>query len=92
MKNLIIIGAGGMGRQVFLFAQGCKGYQKDYVIKGFLDDNLDAMDGFDDFPPLLGSVDDYEIQPDDVSTRLVMWLQKNDALIKFLREVGYLSL
>lgn len=66
MKNLIIIGAGGMGRQVFLFAQGCKGYQKDYVIKGFLDDNLDAMDGFDDFPPLLGSVDDYEIQPDDV--------------------------
>ena len=66
MKNLIIIGAGGMGRQVSLFAKSCKGYQKEYVIKGFLDDNPDAMKGFEEFPPLLGSIDNYEIQPDDI--------------------------
>ena len=47
MKNLIIIGAGGMGRQVCLFAQECKGFEKEYVIKGFLDDNPHAMEGFD---------------------------------------------
>jgi sugar O-acyltransferase (sialic acid O-acetyltransferase NeuD family) len=66
MKNLIIIGAGGMGRQVSLFAKACAGYQKEYVIKGFLDDNPNAMVGFEEFPTLLGSVDNYEIQPDDV--------------------------
>ena len=66
MKNLIILGAGGMGRQVSLFAKGCAGYQKEYVIKGFLDDNPNAMKGFEEFPPLLGSVDNYEIQPNDV--------------------------
>lgn len=66
MKNLIIIGAGGMGRQVSLFAKACTGYQKEYVIKGFLDDNPNAMVGFEEFPPLLGSIDNYEIQPDDV--------------------------
>lgn len=66
MKHLIIIGAGGMGRQVSLFAKACTGYQKEYDIKGFLDDNPDAMNGFEEFPPLLGSVDDYEIQPDDI--------------------------
>lgn len=66
MKNLIIIGAGGMGRQVSLFAKICNGYQKEYVIKGFLDDNPNAMVGFEEFPPLLGSIDDYEIQPDDI--------------------------
>lgn len=66
MKNLIIIGAGGMGRQVCLFAQECKGYQNEYVIKGFLDDNLHAMEGFEGFPPVLGSVEGYQIQPDDV--------------------------
>ena len=66
MKNLIIIGAGGMGRQVSLFAKTCTGYQKEYVIKGFLDDNPDAMKGFEEFPPLLGSVDNYKIQPNDV--------------------------
>ena len=66
MKNLIIIGAGGMGRQVCLFAQECSGYKKEYVIKGFLDDNPHALEGFEDFPPVLGTVDGYQIQPDDL--------------------------
>ena len=66
MKNLIIIGAGGMGRQVCLFAQNCKGYNEDYIIKGFLDDNPHAMEGFDGFPPVLGTIDSYQIQLDDV--------------------------
>lgn len=66
MKDLIIIGAGGMGRQVYLFAQSCKGFGKEYTIKGFLDDDPHAMDGFDDYPPLLGSVNGYQIQPNDI--------------------------
>lgn len=66
MKRLIIIGAGGMGRQVCLFAQSCKGYGIEYIIKGFLDDNPHAMDGYDGFPPVLGTIDDYQLQPDDV--------------------------
>ena len=48
MKNLIISGAGGMGRQVYLFAKACTGYQKEYIIKGFLDDNPNAMVGFNE--------------------------------------------
>lgn len=66
MKNLIIIGAGGMGRQVCMFAQSCEGFNKEYVIKGFLDDNPHAMDGFENYPPVLGSVEGYQIQPDDI--------------------------
>lgn len=66
MKHLIIVGAGGMGRQVCLFAQECSGYEKEYIIKGFLDDNPHAMEGFEDYPPVLGTVDGYQIQPDDI--------------------------
>jgi len=66
MKDLIILGAGGMGRQVYLFAKSCTGYQMEYTIKGFLDDNPYAMDGFDDFPPLLGSMSGYQIKKGDV--------------------------
>lgn len=66
MKDLIILGAGGMGRQVYFFAKSCTGYQKEYTIKGFLDDNPHAMDGFDTFPPLLGTISDYQIQKNDV--------------------------
>ena len=66
MKDLIIIGAGGMGRQMYVFAQSCKGCGVEYTIKGFLDDNPHAMEGFDGFPPVLGTVDGYKIQSNDV--------------------------
>lgn len=66
MKNLIILGAGGMGRQMYVFAQSCKGYGVDYTIKGFLDDNPHAMEGFEGFPPVLGTVDGYQIEKDDI--------------------------
>ncbi len=67
MKNLIIVGAGGMGREVFHLAADCEGYGVKYKIKGFLDDNLHALDGFEyGYPPIIDTIDDYQIQKDDV--------------------------
>lgn len=66
MKNLIIVGAGGMGRSVYCIACGSIGYGESFVIKGFLDDNENALDGFLGYPPVVGSLSDYVIQPDDV--------------------------
>ena len=66
MKNLIIIGAGGMGKQLCFFAQVCTGFEKEYIIKGFIDDNLRALDGYEGYPPMLGTIMDYQPQEDDV--------------------------
>lgn len=68
MKNLIIIGARGYGREVYNLALQCDGYNKDYVIKGFLDDKLDALVGFDNYPEIISDVESYKIQEDDVFT------------------------
>ena len=68
MKHLIIIGAGGMGRDVYWSAKGCIGYSEDFDIKGFVDDDLSSQDGFEDYPPLLGTINDYQIEEDDVFT------------------------
>ena len=68
MKNLIIIGARGYGREIFHFAKESIGYGTDFIIKGFLDDNSDALDGYDGYPPILDSVEDYGIEEDDVFT------------------------
>ena len=38
MKQLIIIGAGGFGRETYCTAKESIGYGEEYVIKGFLDD------------------------------------------------------
>jgi sugar O-acyltransferase (sialic acid O-acetyltransferase NeuD family) len=66
MKQLIIIGARGFGREVFSLAKRSVGYNQEFVIKGFLDDKLDALSGFHNYPPILSSVEGYDIQSSDV--------------------------
>lgn len=66
MKNLVIVSAGGLGRELYNYAQESLGYGKDFIIKGFLDFNSHALDDFNNYPPILGNDEDYEIQCDDV--------------------------
>jgi sugar O-acyltransferase (sialic acid O-acetyltransferase NeuD family) len=66
MKNLIIIGASGFGRDIYNLALGCTGYLKDYTIKGFLDRRKDFLNSFTGYPPILSSVEDYIVVKDDV--------------------------
>lgn len=66
MKHLIIIGASGCGRETYCLATTCHEYNKEWQIKGFLDSRSDILDHFDGYPPILGSVEAYDIQQDDV--------------------------
>ncbi len=66
MKNLIIIGARGFGREVHQLAKRCSQNQNNFVIKGFLDDKYDALNQFDGYPPIIDSVENYTPQKDDV--------------------------
>lgn len=66
MKHLIIIGARGFGREVYCSACESIGYGEEFDIKGYLDDKADALDGYNEYPPILGAVETYEIEPDDV--------------------------
>ena len=66
MKQLIIIGAGGMGRTFYDMARESVGYGTEYTIKGFIDDNTAALDKFENYPPLLGTISDYQPKADEV--------------------------
>lgn len=66
MKNLIIIAAGGMGRTFYDIARESVGYGIEFVIKGFIDDNLSALDNFSGYPPILGKTNEYTPIDDDV--------------------------
>ena len=59
MQELIIIGAGGLGREVYDLALDTRAYD----IRGFVDANATTAPGGS---PILGTPEDYEIQPDDV--------------------------
>ena len=66
MKNLLIIGASGFGRGTYDMCHNSIGFGTDFVIKGFLDLNLRALDEHSFYPNVISSEDDYEIMPDDV--------------------------
>lgn len=67
MKQLLILGAGGMGKEIYYTARHSIGYGTEFVVKGFLDYPNPEWDT-NIYPPILGLEDDYEIQPDDVFT------------------------
>lgn len=66
MKHLLIIGARGWGREVYDIAVACMKNGAVFDVKGFLDDKADALKGYDGYPPIIGPVETYEIQKDDV--------------------------
>ena len=66
MKHLVIIGAGGFGREMFGAATGAVGYGTEFDVKGFLDDRADALDGFKGYPPIVGTPGSYVPAVDDV--------------------------
>lgn len=66
MKNLVIIGSGGFGRECYAIALACIENGAKLKVKGFLDDNGEALSGYENYPSIIGSLSTYEIQEDDV--------------------------
>ncbi len=85
MKNLIIIGARGYGREVYYLAKDCQDARKEFVVKGFLDDKEDALAAFEDYPPIISPVESYEPGPDDV---FICALGKVDDKIRYSQMIS----
>ncbi len=66
MKQLIIIGAGGFGREVLAWARQSLGYGDAWNVKGFIDDNPEAMAGLHVPAPWLGRIEDHQPTADEV--------------------------
>ena len=91
MYDIVIIGAGGFGREVYLWAKDS--FSKDqYRIKGFLDDNPRILANYDMDVGIIGNLNSYEIKNQDrflfaigdidVKKRLIIKMKKRGA--KFL--------
>lgn len=65
MKNIVIVGAGGFGREVFNHAEDCIRVGADWKIKGFIDDNLKALDNYDYPQKVIGTIKEYIPEEND---------------------------
>lgn len=66
MKKLIIIGAGGFGRETLQWALSTGDYGKNYLISGFLDDNLSALENHDLEYKIIGKIKDWVPKSDEL--------------------------
>src|SRR5438046_506016 len=64
MIDIIIVGAGGFGREVYQWAS--VSFSPDqYRIKGFLSQNCHDLDGYNVRLPILGNDQTYYVKPND---------------------------
>ena len=88
MKNLIIIGAGGMGRTIYSNALESVGYGDAFRIKGFIDDNLQALDGYEGYPPIISTILDYMPMGDDVFVSSIGGSARRPCMEEIIRRGG----
>jgi sugar O-acyltransferase (sialic acid O-acetyltransferase NeuD family) len=66
IRDLIIIGAGQCGREIFTWAVQAISSGSPWRIKGFLDNRTNALDGYDYATRILGDAEHYRIEDGDV--------------------------
>lgn len=88
MKHLVIIGAGGMGKEIFYTAKHSIGYETEFDIKGFIDDNIHALDNFSGYPPVLGTISEYQPESDDVFTCSMGNVQTKRKVCEIIKSKG----
>ena len=57
MKQSIIVGAGGFGRELLQWCKDVQKVKKEWDIAGFIDDNMAALDGYKCDFKILGQID-----------------------------------
>ena len=67
VRRLIIVGAGPFGRELASWLKTGEGQLSDCTAGGFLEDDPHALDAYPAYRPgVIGSITDYQPQPDDI--------------------------
>lgn len=64
-RAVILVGAGGFGREVLRYVKDAVGNDPRVRLKGFLDDNPNVLQGFQCELSILGSIRGYRIEAED---------------------------
>ncbi len=88
MKNLIIIGAGGFGREVFSWASDMPENNKDWQNVGFIDDNVDALKGYNYSVGIISTLQDYIVKPNDIFVCAIGKPQTKQVCVEIIKRKG----
>jgi len=89
MKKLIIVGAGGFGREIFSWARELTAEGIFSNIKGFIDDNPDALKNYNYKTQIIGEIKTHEPQENDCyALGIAAPTQKKLQIARLLQERG----
>ncbi|MBR6438131.1 MAG: sugar O-acyltransferase [Bacteroidales bacterium] len=84
MKDLIIVCAGGFGREVYYMAKEIGKWN----IKGFIDDNLHALDGVNIALPIIGTIKDWVPSENEVFALGVSAPKTKEVIVNIMKAKG----
>lgn len=87
-QKVILVGAGGFGREVISWATDAHLHGKFPKIAGFLDDNSKALDDFDYGIPFLGEIETYQPYENDVFLLGVANPPTKEKVVQLLKSKG----
>ena len=88
MKDLIIVGAGGFGREALYLALDINKYNPQWNIKGFIDDNEKALDGVRCDYPVIGKISEWQPKENEVFAMGIAAPKTKEMLANLLKEKG----
>ncbi len=66
MKEIIIVGAGGFGRELLQWIKDINKVEEQWIIKGFIDDNLKALDNYECEYKVIGTINEWQPEENEV--------------------------
>lgn len=84
MKDLIIVGAGGFGREAYHLAKSIGKWN----IKGFIDDNIDALNGIIIDSKIIGAISEWKPNDNQVFAMGISSPIAKEKVAKLLKERG----
>jgi sugar O-acyltransferase (sialic acid O-acetyltransferase NeuD family) len=88
LRDLVLVGAGGFGREILAWARHSRGCGTEWRIKGFIDDAPDPLKNRPAPAPLLGTIKDWAPKSDQVFVCAVGVPELREKLTTLLSERG----
>ena len=88
MQKLIIVGASGFGREVNQIVKDINNNKSTWKVIGFLDDNLDALDGYECDLKVIGTIKDWNPKDDEYYVMAIANPKIKETLVNSLKQRG----
>lgn len=88
MKDIIIVGAGGFGRELLQWIKDINKVEEKWIVKGFIDDDIHALDGIACDYKVIGTIHEWMPSENEVFALAIATPKTKEAVVTKLKSRG----